>query len=100
MKLLNSQQQLFQKQKELFLKSLYRGRSKFIEYFLISGWDPITVLDKKDINSYQIFIKTLYVKSYEKMKNKVFFAAMLVIFSIETFSFSTEPSKSCNNIIW
>ncbi|CAM4808551.1 unnamed protein product [Rotaria magnacalcarata] len=55
------------RQKRLFLRSLEKNRSTFIEYFLISGFDPLILLEKDEINSYENFITKLYSKSYDAM---------------------------------
>ncbi|CAF3511447.1 unnamed protein product [Rotaria sp. Silwood1] len=55
------------RQKYLFLKSLQKNRSKFIEYFLIAGFDPLTLVDNNNSSSYQKFIEKLYVESYTVM---------------------------------
>ncbi|CAF1369818.1 unnamed protein product [Rotaria sp. Silwood1] len=44
-----------------------KNRSTFIEYFLISGFDPSTLIEKDDISCYQKFILELYVKAYNAM---------------------------------
>ncbi|CAF3258135.1 unnamed protein product [Rotaria sp. Silwood2] len=56
-----------QRQKNLFKKSLRKNRSTFIEYFLIAGFDPLTLVNNNDISSYPKFIEDVYEGSYKAM---------------------------------
>ncbi|CAF1060452.1 unnamed protein product [Rotaria sordida] len=60
-------QEDIERTKQLFRKSLEKNRSTFIEYFLTSGFDLLTLIENNDVPSYQKFILELYNKSYKKM---------------------------------
>ena len=60
-------------QKDLFLKSLQRNRSTFVEYFLIAGFDPLTLVDSGNILDYQTYISMLYYTSHKLMNNVCYF---------------------------
>ncbi|CAF4377045.1 unnamed protein product [Rotaria sp. Silwood2] len=44
-----------------------KNHSTFIEYFLITGFDPLTLVEEDNISSYQTFISDLYVDTYDAM---------------------------------
>ncbi|CAF4198966.1 unnamed protein product, partial [Rotaria sordida] len=73
--ILQERQKDIKRTKQLFRKSLEKNHSTFIEYFLISGFDLLTLVENSDVPSYQKFILELYHESYKKMnkghKNRV-----------------------------
>ncbi|CAF3424141.1 unnamed protein product [Rotaria sp. Silwood1] len=44
-----------------------KNRSKFIEHFLTAGFDPLTLIEKDNISSYQKVLSDLYVNTYKEM---------------------------------
>ncbi|CAF4886108.1 unnamed protein product, partial [Rotaria sp. Silwood1] len=52
------------REKELFKKCLKKNRPAFIQYFLMSGFDPLTLINNKDISSYQTVILDFYKYSH------------------------------------
>ncbi|CAF2588251.1 unnamed protein product [Rotaria sp. Silwood2] len=49
------------------LSVIFINHSTFIEYFLITGFDPLTLVEEDNISSYQTFISDLYVDTYDAM---------------------------------
>ena len=75
----------------LFLKSLEKNRSAFVEYFLSAGFDPLTLAERDDIYSYQVIILKLYNNSYEAMTTVCFsFPSLFRFFPMRIFYFHIE----------
>ncbi|CAM4805119.1 unnamed protein product [Rotaria magnacalcarata] len=86
------------RQKQLFLKSLERKRSTFIEYFLISGFDLLSLVENDDIPSYQKFILELYNTSYKEM-NKSHKNRVTMLFGATSFSSMQEIDYKLNKFV-
>ncbi|CAF1149147.1 unnamed protein product [Rotaria sordida] len=57
-------------EKELFKKCLEKNRPAFIQYFLMSGFDPLTLINNNGISSYQTIILDFYKYSHYHMTKR------------------------------
>ncbi|CAF0951970.1 unnamed protein product [Rotaria sp. Silwood1] len=87
-----------ERQKQLFRKSLEKNRSTFIEYFLISGFDLLTLIENSDIPTYQRFILDLYDKSYNEM-NKSHKNRVKMLFGTTNFRSIEELDYKLNQFV-